>query len=258
MILFITSRCNSECSHCMSNCTADGIDMSDETLTQAIRFINEVRPMTVNISGGEPTLHRNIIEIIKLLQTELKESPLTNIKPILTLVTNGTFCAENAALRSKIKRTGITVQITHDKKYYQNSLSNYDLSCIPDSFIVEKNIAHVLAYGKAVSNNLPTSNTRIAPFCFNMRSLISVSGFDFARATQEMESRMKFCAWAIKPDGSIILSEAMGCPTVGTAADSVQDVTQNVARLKCKNCIYAKTIVEKGAVAKDIYRKIFE
>ena len=258
MILFITNRCNSECSHCMSCCTAEGIDMTDETLIQAIKFINEINPFVVSISGGEPTLHKNIIPIIERLQKELTEIPHIGIRPRLTLITNGTFCKDNRNLRDKIKHIGISVQITHDDRFYKNSLTNYDLCQIPKLFIIEQHVAHVLAYGNALQNNLPTSKTRIAPYCFNMRSLVNISNFDFKQAVQEMEGRMKFCQWAVKPDGSIILSEAMGCPAVGTVYDSIPTITQNIVKLKCKNCIYAKTMVEKGVVAKDVYQKIFE
>jgi len=75
MILFITNRCNSECSHCMHSCTATGDDMTDETFSQTIKFINEINPFVVSISGGEPTLHKNIIPIIERLQKELTEIP---------------------------------------------------------------------------------------------------------------------------------------------------------------------------------------
>jgi uncharacterized radical SAM superfamily Fe-S cluster-containing enzyme len=62
MLLFITDRCNSKCSHCMSCCSDDGKDMSDDVLTQAIEFINCVNPLVINVSGGEPTLHSDLLE----------------------------------------------------------------------------------------------------------------------------------------------------------------------------------------------------
>lgn len=121
MILFITTRCNSNCTHCLSSCTSTGIDMTDEVLTTAIGFINQISPLAINISGGEPSLHADLLHIIKRLKHEVKPNPEFNIQPAISLITNGTFYASDEHLLQQLLGMGIFVQVPvpeTDKIFY--------------------------------------------------------------------------------------------------------------------------------------------
>jgi hypothetical protein len=247
----------------MSCCSEVGEDMSDDVLTQAIEIINRVNPLVINVSGGEPTLHNDLFHIIKRLQTEVRPHPQYDVQPPLILITNGTFYSDRRMDLSDIQRTGINIQITHDTRFYKNCLTPDHIDELKqrcnNKLCVETDIAsdHITAYGNALTNNLGTSKTRIAPMCFNLRSLITLSGFDFRSATQEMEQRMKFCSWGIKPNGEIILSESFLCPHVGTITDSIQTITENIRAFKCKKCIYAQTLKNHGRISNEQYQAIF-
>ena len=258
MIIFLTNRCNSSCTHCLHGQLFEdsGMDISEEMFSQAIQFINQVQPLTVNISGGEPTLHPRFSAIIEKLQRELKPNPILGIKPPITLITNGTFISD-AALFEFLKRAKINVQITYDPAYYTNAVSSTDLQ--KSGFIVETHIRKPIAYGKAKSFPVDQlSSDRVAPFCFNIRSLVKLSGFDFARVVQTMEQRMKFCSWAITPDGYIIISESLTCPSVGHITDSVAEITQNIKQFRCWGCVYAKTMLNRtNTITRQQHKLIF-
>jgi len=57
MYLQITTRCNMTCEHCCFNCTHEGEDMTAETFENALEFIVDHDPYSIDIGGGEPTLH---------------------------------------------------------------------------------------------------------------------------------------------------------------------------------------------------------
>lgn len=237
--------------------------MPETVFTQAIDFINQVNPLVINVSGGEPTLHGDILPMIKRLKSEVYRNPEHNTEPQMTLITNGTFYSNSRIQLCNIQRTGINIQITHDTRFYKNSLTPADLDelkkCSNDKLFVVTEIEddHMIAYGNALINNTGTSKTRVAPMCFNLRSLVTLSGFDFKRAVQEMERRLKFCAWAIKPNGEIILSESLLCPPVGSITDSVQKITQNIREFRCRKCVYAQTLQHAGKISNEQYHKVF-
>lgn len=261
MILYITTRCNSNCTHCLSSCDATGIDMTDEVLTTAIDFINRISPLAINISGGEPSLHADLLYIIKRLKHEVRPNSEFDVQPVISLITNGTFYTSDEGFLQQLLETGIFVQVTHDPEYYANSLTQSYITKLRKikhgKFSFEEKVEHIIRLGKADANNLNAFPARIAPMCFNLRSLVALSQFDFKRATREMEMRAKYCSWAIRPDGSIILSEALTCTPVGYTTDSVQTITQNISQSKCKECVYAKNLLNYNVITENQYCRVF-
>ena len=80
MILAITSRCIMNCSHCLSNCLPEGVDMQPDIFEQFLKFNHPHIPIL--ISGGEPTLHPNWFD---MTQTLLEKGYYT------ILLSNGLF-----------------------------------------------------------------------------------------------------------------------------------------------------------------------
>lgn len=103
----ITHRCNLKCIHCCID--ADGVvsskeDMKKEDIKKALDKITEWNPERVMLSGGEPMLREDFIEILKYLKK------IYSGKIIIS--TNGTFINEyNARI---IKECAYQVDISLD------------------------------------------------------------------------------------------------------------------------------------------------
>lgn len=82
--LIITYKCNLHCINCNANCSQAPTDLS-MSLNQVNKFINEsiqnnYQWKKIRISGGEPTLHKDILEIVTLLLSYKEQfSPNTQI-----------------------------------------------------------------------------------------------------------------------------------------------------------------------------------
>ncbi|MBN1434932.1 radical SAM protein, partial [Candidatus Fermentibacterales bacterium] len=62
--LAITSVCNRDCAHCFRKGAERCRELDTTTLIGIIRGLSDLRLVELNITGGEPTLHRDFAEII--------------------------------------------------------------------------------------------------------------------------------------------------------------------------------------------------
>ena len=74
MVLKITDICDMGCSHCLSDCTMSSLEpcMTEKVLNDSIDFINQMSPLTLIVSGGEPTLHPDFTKYIHILSLHIK------------------------------------------------------------------------------------------------------------------------------------------------------------------------------------------
>lgn len=86
MIIDVTYACNMGCSHCMSDCTPDGLHMPIQTFRDSLNFLQTYKIPTWNFSGGEMFEHPQIMEILDVL--EFKWTQLEFRCPIC-FITNG-------------------------------------------------------------------------------------------------------------------------------------------------------------------------
>lgn len=246
MILDITSRCNGNCIHCMSRCTEDGIDITDQCLKDTIKFIKLFEISVINIGGGEPTLHPNFVNIIKQIKNECNST--------IVLCTNGTF-VRDSKLFNGIKELNIIIQTTYQKDLYKTNLTRDEIEKLKQIGYVELNEPsqnRLLAYGRALDNKLKTSTTRLSPPCFNIRSMIKNNNMQLMQAIQQLEILGKYCCPNIIPDGSIIVGESMCCPSIGSIYDDPITITNNIHNFHCIDCIYAKQLLQYP-----IYKNVF-
>jgi MoaA/NifB/PqqE/SkfB family radical SAM enzyme len=101
--LSITYNCNFNCKGCYAGDLRQSVFMSKEKVKELIK---KYKPMHVNLTGGEPLLHKNIIEIVR----EMPKSV------VCSLVTNGSLL--NYETLSKLKEAGLnTIQISFGVNY---------------------------------------------------------------------------------------------------------------------------------------------
>lgn len=156
MTLRIISTCDQYCSHCMQNSGPKRNEiMSLATFKKSIDFIFETNTDTINISGGEPTLHPYILEmleyvlkkeayIIEKVEYLLKKE--VNCSRLITLITNGLIFTDEylkvhgndiprAVLRFLLRYGNFSVQITNVKGIYSKDVKYSE---------IEKNIRSIL------------------------------------------------------------------------------------------------------------------
>jgi uncharacterized radical SAM superfamily Fe-S cluster-containing enzyme len=111
-VLEITEACNLSCSGCFAgssarnNAQAHFLDLAtiDFMLDKYVSY--EGSPEVLQISGGEPTLHPELLQIIDLARTK-------NIRHVM-LNTNGVRIAQDEAFARDIAKTGVELYLQFD------------------------------------------------------------------------------------------------------------------------------------------------
>lgn len=223
MLLRITEKCHGKCSHCMINASPEGEHMSMDTFYKSLEFIERQDPLCLIISGGEPTEHPNVCEMVNAA----KRSGRMDV----TLVSNGHFLF-NQALTEKILELGVKVQITYDKRFYKVPL---DVDSIKHPLLlVETHIRHIFPQGRAVTNNIKSNS--LAPKCFNLRSIARNNVSSLKEAIKLLEVYMKFCTPSINIDGGISAGESNACYRIGDITMNDELLYKNLVNMKCNKC----------------------
>ena len=92
----VTASCNAHCLHCdKGGIIKDEKQMSPSEILERYR---ELRPVVVQVSGGEPLLRKDLLEIVRAIKEP-------NGTPYLILVTNGHRL--NKGLYMKLRQAGV-------------------------------------------------------------------------------------------------------------------------------------------------------
>ena len=253
MLLNITNRCKMQCPHCFSNCLPEGTDVSMEILDETISFINnnELRFRVILITGGEPTEHPLLFDILdKLYKTNIPNQ--YGEKKVFILATNGMFLNmstsedDNKIVMDYADRLlsyeNLRIQITADPRFYKTKLNERNLKYLyyankgRASVFMEKNIGLLANFGRATINQMPRMPKRKSPYCFNARSITN-SGFSFQKLVEYVETEMmKFCVISFDMTGNIRISESLVCPTVGTIWTPLDELSKSIKHMRCRKC----------------------
>jgi len=101
-ILEITDRCDAGCPICLSDSIEDGRDLSVATVTSALRNLisKEGKPVPLQLSGGEPTLHEDLHSIVHAAHSMGFGK--------IEIDTNGRLLAEKQDLCFLLKEAGLS------------------------------------------------------------------------------------------------------------------------------------------------------
>ncbi|MBI5347205.1 MAG: radical SAM protein [Candidatus Aenigmarchaeota archaeon] len=110
--LFVTNRCDMRCSYCFANSGAEGFvyEPSLSELKREMQMVRKEKPVAsraLQVTGGEPMMRDDIIEIIKIA----RELGFTHVQ----VNTNTVRISENPELAKKLKESGVnTIYMSFD------------------------------------------------------------------------------------------------------------------------------------------------
>jgi len=188
--LMITTRCNMYCAHCCFSCgDFPGEDIKLETVKKTLRLFPKGEMF--DLGGGEPTLHPELFEIIKMVKNEGQKVRVT---------TNGK--EKDAALRlaDMGRRKEIIARLSVDKWHE------------------EIDIQVIAAFDERWFDKIPLK-LNPDPNCFVKRQPYTVA---VGRGARWNDSRQQCCcdAWTIDPKGDV-----WSCGCLKTCVGSVLDPT---------------------------------
>lgn len=108
----ITTKCNMTCGHCGFACGAKGENMSLETFKNALKFHVEHKACSVQLGGGEPTIHPQFWQFLGLAR-ECEQNDLDDA--YTWLCTNGKKTQDTLQLLDMAEREEIWLSLSLDE-----------------------------------------------------------------------------------------------------------------------------------------------
>lgn len=165
--IYVTDRCNLKCLHCNVNSSPTcGQFLSLEKLQHFFSSL-EYSPDSINITGGEPFLHRDLPEIASICATKVEN---------LSLSTNGLVLRTKMLreIEGKVKEINISLdgdRIAHDEirgeGTFESTLRNlfvfseYQFVLNINLTVNSFNIDYVHDFSQELKQTLPISDVRI-------------------------------------------------------------------------------------------------
>jgi hypothetical protein len=207
--------------------------MTREIFEKAIAFSDRIGFPMVQISGGEPTEHPELISFLDFVRgvfASLKG------KSLCGLLSNGLFLEDRQKAEEILKRVDL-VQVTNDPRFYPRSSPIVKHPKI----VYETRLRALTLLGRAAKNKMTGSGH--APQCFNLRSatrrignLHEAQAGNFHEAVIFLRSKGLYCTPSINIDGSISAGESPLCTKIGTVDDDFSTIGSNLCRMTCNNC----------------------
>ena len=220
MLLKITTKCSMGCTHCIEDALPDGEDMSIQTFLKAKDFIDRIYHgiRIVMISGGEPTGHPMLMDMVQLLKGWH-----------VIVLSNGLFLSENRDLAQRLLESEVTLQIYNDPRYYPIKVIPFEHPKI----VFGDKINLMSPFGRAVKNGF--QSTRQSPLCFNLRSSARTLK-NFSEAVLSLRMSGKMCSPSIDVQGNVLAGESRFCHKIGTVEAPEEELLENLLSMKCNKC----------------------
>lgn len=142
LYLMLTNKCNLECEYCCSSSSPnikEDNKINSKNINKIVELINKMNIRKIEITGGEPLIHKDIIKIINEIHY--------NTEATISLQTNGILLTDNFISEVKEKVGFITISVDHlykrqyseFKENLENSLEKIDNKRICLSFVITQN-----------------------------------------------------------------------------------------------------------------------
>lgn len=231
MLLKITNKCKMKCSHCLNSCEENGIDMTWDDVIASVNFINHINCHFLIITGGEPTEHKDFMDVTKYICLNTY-----NVMQII-IASNGLYFEKNPEklrdLLSFDKR--VSIQITNDKHYYPIRIDKrneiYRLSRVS----LCEEVEHIYPQGRALANKIP--HHARGSKCFNFIAIPKqIENKSIENVINMLESQFKFCTPQIDADATLKPGESSLCKCFGTIYDDDKKLMERILTFRCEQC----------------------
>ena len=129
-LIDVTNRCNLRCPVCFANAAAAGYlyEPSKEEIRQMLKNLRGLKPHpcpAIQYAGGEPTVRKDIVELIEMA----KEEGFTHVQ----IATNGIRLAHRENLAKELKQAGLnTVYLSFEGVTPEPYIENKGRDLLPD------------------------------------------------------------------------------------------------------------------------------
>lgn len=238
MLLQITQRCSKECSHCFISATKGGEEMSMRTVSDTVKFLKQIDPLAILISGGEPTEHTYFREVVHLISLSLPGT-------IISILSNGSFISDykkQEYVKAMLQlRNVVALQVRTHSKYYPDY--EFTMSCKKD---IEAISPKIKVFDDGIENLIPlgrsenTENKVSRPPCTNILLLAAQLKYQKGLLPffiETLHNKGVFCKPVIDIHGNILIGETQYCYNVGSVKDEPDKIMQNIKKATfCNKC----------------------
>lgn len=213
--IHVTNRCNLNCIGCYSfDCTRNTIDdLSLDDLKDIMNQLKEAGVENVTISGGEPLIRRDIVDILKYAKEECKFE-------VINLISNGTIQREDIYLEIKKYINDFAISIdgydeVHSKFIRDDGifptvvgtikkLKRLGLNVAILPTLHNKNIDNMINYcdlakrlGVSISFSLMTCSTDLQEFIPTEEQLIKMSSYFDGSSDYFSMDKKELCDYSV-------------------------------------------------------------
>lgn len=198
------SLCNLRCKHCYNSSGTNEFQFSKEVIFSLIKDIKEKNCNEITLSGGEPLLHKDIWEILKLSKQE---------KMNVTLITNGTTVTKNIAkkLSQYVQKVQVSLDgTTQEENDFIRGEGSFDKAMNAIQYLAEMDISTKVGFVLTENNSSQITNL------VNKLSKLNVSNIDFkkmnvvGRANLNNFSGMSLKEYALKVNEVMRIQQEVG------------------------------------------------
>jgi len=218
MLVRVTTQCAMSCSHCLARSSPQGAHITLETYRRALDVSTELGDSVVMISGGEPTEHPLILELI---------AEACDRSPLVLVLSNGMFLHDPARTAELLTAPAMW-QITNDPRFYPRRIPEVELEDLKVAYVYKIPTLVRLGRWQGESN-------RIGPACYNLRSAVHWYG-SFVLGVEFLRSLRKLCTPSIDIDGTIRAGESPDCFALGTMWSTDRELTEATLSHDCDRC----------------------
>lgn len=140
-LIDVTNRCNLRCPVCFANAAAAGYlyEPTQDEIRQMLRNLRNLKPHpcpAIQYAGGEPTVRKDIVELVKMA----KEEGFTHVQ----IATNGIRLAKRENLAKELKEAGLnTIYLAFDGVTPEPYINNRGRDLLPDKLQAIENCRKV-------------------------------------------------------------------------------------------------------------------
>ncbi len=242
MVITLTTRCKELCTHCMDCCDQNGIDMTMDTLENAVRFALCSGVHVLEISGGEALLHPRWQDCLEKVLAMVQDHVDAGRDPcVVILASNGHVFLEDENVKYWFMhelprvvghRFFSKVQVTVDRRFYPNADALYAgmdelKQVLGDRLVLVEELSHLVALGRARSlvkrGVMLDSGKPLSPSCSNPL-LVARQVRTWREFVGTFERMGRFCHPFCDQFGRLHVSECISCPYYGNVNTWMRDV----------------------------------